>query len=79
MIGSGGPTTISSLTVDYDITLDSYGSPYIITGGISVTKGATLTIEQGVRVELANSVEIYVQGTLKATGVKFTSYIPGSM
>ncbi len=62
------------------------GSPYIVTGNILITVGATLTIEPGVRVQLNVSKTIQVNGALVARGTEadsivFTSntgFIPGA-
>lgn len=44
------------------------GSPYIVTGDISVPAGASLTIEPGVIVKFAGPYALRVNGVLRATG-----------
>ncbi len=44
------------------------GSPYIVTGNVSVPAGSTLTIEYGVRVKFNNGTLLGVNGTLIADG-----------
>ena len=48
------------------------GGTYVVQGNIKVAQGATLTIENGVEVQLNGGVQIDVYGTLTATGVIFT-------
>jgi len=68
-----GPGTriIQGHTIYGDETWYS-GGTYEVQGNIHVAQGATLTIESGVTVKLQSGAEITVNGTLKATGVKFT-------
>lgn len=62
------------------------GSPFIVTGNILITEGATLTIEPGVRIQFNESKSIQVNGGLVARGnetdsIVFTSntgLIPGA-
>ncbi len=42
--------------------------PYLLTGGVTVPAGVTLTIEPGAVVEMARFAYLTVQGTLKAQG-----------
>ena len=69
-----GPGTvyIQGHTIYYDETW-SAGGTYVVQGGITVAPGATLTIEPGAEAQLSNGSTIYVNGTLTATGAKFTS------
>ncbi|MFZ4860168.1 MAG: right-handed parallel beta-helix repeat-containing protein, partial [Desulfuromonadaceae bacterium] len=48
------------------------GGTYEVQGSITVEQGATLTIEPGVTVKMANGASFIVSGTLKATGTTFT-------
>ncbi|MBI4722718.1 MAG: right-handed parallel beta-helix repeat-containing protein [Candidatus Stahlbacteria bacterium] len=47
---------------------DTTGSPYIVTGDVTVDSGVTLTIEPGVVVMLDSAKSIMVNGTLNAIG-----------
>ena len=54
------------------------GSPYIVTGDITINFGVTLTIQPGVEVKFAGNFKITVNGTLNAAGtssqnIRFTS------
>ncbi|MEZ5024639.1 MAG: right-handed parallel beta-helix repeat-containing protein, partial [Chitinophagales bacterium] len=63
---SGNITTDSTLTLA--------GSPYTLTGNLTVAVGATLTVDNGVQVLFNNtSRRMYIYGTLNATGATFTS------
>ena len=44
--------TYVSGTIDTDISWDFVGSPYIFTGDVTVSSGATLTIKAGVVVKV---------------------------
>jgi parallel beta-helix repeat protein len=48
------------------------GGTYILTGSISVAQGGRLVIEPGATVKVQNGIQIYVNGTLLATGATFT-------
>jgi flagellar hook assembly protein FlgD len=54
------------------------GSPYVVTSSISVSSGATLTVDPGVVVEIGSACSLTVNGTLMAAGtsaspISFTS------
>ena len=54
------------------------GSPYIVTGDITINSGVTLTIQPGVEVKFAGNFKMTVNGTLNAVGtssqnIRFTS------
>jgi hypothetical protein len=51
-------------------TWTSINSPYQVTGDLTIDSGATLVIEPGVEVRLAEGASIFVQGTLKARGAR---------
>jgi parallel beta-helix repeat protein len=59
----GIPSTISS-----DTTLDKTDFPYVAAGDVSVEKGATLTIAEGVTIAMPSRAGIYVQGRLLVGG-----------
>ncbi|MFH1168123.1 MAG: hypothetical protein V1852_29250, partial [Pseudomonadota bacterium] len=50
------------------------GSPYILTGDITINAGVTLTIEPGAVVRLGDNMSLWVNGTLNAVGTS-SSYI----
>jgi hypothetical protein len=56
--------------IDTDTVWDLSGSPYIVTGGILVDSGATLTIEPGVQVRFNGNFSITVQGNIRALGTQ---------
>ena len=60
-------------TISKDSILDLSGSPYVIPSYLTVQSGFTLTIQSGVTVKFNNSANLYVNGTLNATNVTFTS------
>lgn len=64
-----------------DTTWDLAGSPYIMTGDVHVTNGATLTIDNGLVIKMASGISLWVgygsgSGTLYATNVTFEQYDP---
>jgi parallel beta-helix repeat protein len=63
-------------TISLDSTLNVSGSPYIVTSNLDIRPGATLTIESGVTLKFNANVNMYVNGTLTATNVTFTSNNP---
>ncbi|HEY5589645.1 MAG TPA: right-handed parallel beta-helix repeat-containing protein, partial [Paludibacter sp.] len=60
-------------TISKDSVLVLSGSPYVIPSYLTVQSGFTLTIQSGVTVKFNNSANLYVNGTLNATNVIFTS------
>lgn len=59
-------------------TLSFGNSPYVISGPMSISSGATLTVEPGVVIKFTNNGELTVHGTLSADGnslnrITFTS------
>ncbi|MCX5885429.1 MAG: HEAT repeat domain-containing protein [Proteobacteria bacterium] len=63
-----GPTYVCG-TIYYDTTWSQAHSPYVVTCGITVPQGVTLTIEPGVIVKIQPVYNaIYVYGTLIADG-----------
>ena len=62
-------TNVSGI-ISSDSTWAVAGSPYIITGGVLVDSGVTLTIEPGVIVKFNAKVSLDIDGTLIARGTK---------
>ena len=72
LLASGfGQTTISS-NITTNTTWDLAGSPYHVVQAISISAGATLTIDPGVEVRL-DSIEIFVNGNIHAVGTPLDS------
>lgn len=73
-------TNVSGI-ISSDTTWTVELSPYIVTGNVMVSNGATLTIEPGVSVRFDNGKSLQVNGTLIAKGtptnkITFTSNQP---
>lgn len=71
-------TDVSGIILPPGMTWTTTGSPYIVVGDVTVTFGATLTIEPGVEVRFDGFYNIIVDGTLLAIGtetdrINFTS------
>lgn len=60
-------------TISANTTWTLADSPYIVTSSITIDHGVTLTLKSGVIVKFANGQSLYVNGTLNATSVTFTS------
>ncbi|WP_022850763.1 fibronectin type III domain-containing protein [Limisalsivibrio acetivorans] len=67
MVVRPGPTDVSPDIIE-DTTFYAYGSPYIINGSATVSKGVTLTIEKGTAVRFGEGSSLNIMGTLKAEG-----------
>ena len=65
-------TNISG-TISSDSTLTAAGSPYIVTGSVTVASGVTLTVEANVQVRFNNGTRLLVLGALNASDAIFTS------
>ncbi|MBN1951005.1 MAG: CotH kinase family protein [Bacteroidales bacterium] len=57
------PDTIAS-----NLTLDTECSPYVTQGDVCILPGATLTIEPGVEIRMAENSNLFIQGKLLAKG-----------
>ncbi|HEY3295427.1 MAG TPA: right-handed parallel beta-helix repeat-containing protein [bacterium] len=67
----------SPVTVSGDISgvWNLAGSPYVITGNVTVPTGQTLTIQPGVRVLFGGHYTFVVNGTLNAVGTEHDSIV----
>ena len=70
--------TVIPILIDSDMTLQLSESPYIATSSVTVSDGATLTIEPGVVVTFDNNIGLTINGKLKAIGgigdsIRFTT------
>jgi len=65
-------TSVSG-TIASNTTWTSAGSPYIVSGALQINNGITLTIQSTVEVKFQTNAGLLVNGTITATGVKFTS------
>jgi parallel beta-helix repeat protein len=59
---------IMPLSITKDTTLRLIDKPYIASGTVEVARGATLTIEKGVTIAMAQDAGIYVKGKLLILG-----------
>jgi len=55
-------------TVSSSVTWTKNGSPYRLTGNLTVASGATLTVEPGVTIQIPSNCILQVNGTLVARG-----------
>ncbi len=60
-------------TISGDSTLSLAGSPYIVTGNLTVSNGVTLTVEANVEVKFNTNTRLYVLGSIVANSATFTS------
>ena len=60
-------------TISTNTTWTAAGSPYIVTSSITIQTGVALTIQSGVTVKFNDSQYLYVNGTLNADNVVFTT------
>ena len=71
--GASAMTNVSG-TISQDTDWNAAGSPYVLTGSVTVSSGVTLTIEQDVVVKPQyTGTSLIINGTLNATGAIFTS------
>jgi len=67
-----GPTDVTG-ELKEDTVFYSYGSPYIVRGGLVVPKGVKLTIEAGSVVRFEDDASLKVLGKIEAMGTKENS------
>ncbi len=63
-------TTVSSQIISSDTTWNKANSPYMLISSVIVSSGATLTIQPGVTVDIAQDNNLQIDGALNATGSK---------
>lgn len=61
-------------TISADSTWTESGSPYIVTGNVTINNGVTLTVDPDVIVRFNSGRYLYVYGALNANSATFTSY-----
>ncbi|MGD9975560.1 MAG: right-handed parallel beta-helix repeat-containing protein, partial [Desulfatirhabdiaceae bacterium] len=66
---SQAQATNVSGSINLNTSWNLAGSPYIVTGTITVAEGKTLTIEPGTEVQFNQYTGMYVDGNLQAVGV----------
>lgn len=64
-----GPTTVAGV-IDRDTTWYAAGSPYVIESEVRIARGARLTVEAGVHVQMAAGAGLRVDGQLLARASK---------
>ncbi|MCE5264362.1 MAG: hypothetical protein LLG97_12610 [Deltaproteobacteria bacterium] len=79
---SGHTETLVSGAITANTTWTLAGSPYRVTGNVTVNQGVTLTIDAGVRVEFNQYTVMNVNGELRAIGtsaqsIRFTGATEG--
>ena len=73
MLALSTSATNVSGTIAVNTTWNLAGSPYIITGDITVNNGVTLTVQSSVIVQFNSGRVLFVNGVLNATSATFTS------
>jgi hypothetical protein len=61
-------TVISGGTYTSNVTWTPSGSPYVLTGGLTIAQGATLTVQAGTVVKISGLIELTVNGQLSVVG-----------
>jgi len=65
-------TNLSGI-ISADSTLTLSGSPYVVTGNVTVNHGITLTVDSAVIVYFTTNTNLYILGTMNAGNATFTS------
>jgi len=73
VLSSATAKTNLSGIISTDSTLTLAGSPYIVTGNVTVSHGVTLTADSAVEIYFTSNTNLYVIGTMNASYVTFTS------
>jgi len=73
LFGSVYSKTNISGTIASDLTLTLSGSPYFVTGNVTVNSGIHLTIDSAVTIYFTSNTNLYVNGVLTARYATFTS------
>ncbi|MDE3057711.1 MAG: right-handed parallel beta-helix repeat-containing protein [Bacteroidota bacterium] len=73
LVSVSNATTNVSGTISKDSTWTSGGSPYMVTGSVTVGSGFTLTVDSGVTVLFQPGTNLYAYGNLHARQAVFTS------
>ncbi|MCB2219847.1 MAG: right-handed parallel beta-helix repeat-containing protein [Bacteroidetes bacterium] len=60
-------------TIAVNTTWNLAGSPYVVTGNVTVDPGVTLTVDPNVIVKFNDGRSLFVYGTVNATNATFTS------
>ena len=68
--GKTGPTILSNYQISENTLFSLQGSPYIVTGSLTITQGKTLIIEPGVILKFDTNSYLEINGTLKAIGTE---------
>ncbi len=72
IFGIANATDVSGI-ISANTTWNSAGSPYIVTGDITVNNGITLTVDPTVEVKFDSGRKMYIYGTISASSATFTS------
>lgn len=64
-----GPTDVSG-EIREDTVFYSYGSPYIVRGELTVSKGVKLTVEPGTVIRFEDGASLLVQGAIESQGTQ---------
>ena len=68
-------TTYVSGGISTNTVWDTAGSPYIVTGNVTVDGSVTLQIKPGVKIAIDSGISIIINGTLNAIGTSTDSII----
>ena len=73
--GSAVAATIAPTTINHDTTWSAAGNPYRIDDPMRIERGATLTLEQGVEVELGRWVTVAGRLIARGTGDAYVTIV----